>query len=130
MSTATASLTPTRRVSLPFALRLDAVVSAANGVAYLALAGALDSVLGLDAAFLRGVGACFIVFALGVELTARRPRPLPVTAIVEGNLLYAVASVAMAVFAWGSPTTAGTVWIALQGLTVGGFAALQHHARR
>lgn len=45
------------------ALKLDAVVTGANGAAYLAAAGVLDGPLGLPEGFLRATGAFLIVFA-------------------------------------------------------------------
>ena len=46
-------------------------------------------------------------------------------AIAGANALWAIASLAFAIAAISSPTTVGTVWIVLQALVVGGFAALQ-----
>ena len=109
------------------ALKLDAVVSGANGVAYLAIPGPLEDLLGLDATLLRGVGAFLVLFAAFVWITATRvriPRPA-VLAIIGGNALWAAGSIVAAIAGWDSPTTAGTVWIVLQGLTVGAFAELQ-----
>ena len=109
------------------ALKLDAVVSGANGAAYLVAAGPLEDLLGLDAGLLRGLGAFFVAYAAFVWITATRarvPRPA-VLAIIAGNTLWAAGSIVAAVAGWDSPTTAGTVWIVLQGLTVGAFAELQ-----
>ncbi len=69
------------------ALKLDAVVTGANGFAYLAAASLLDGPLGMPASFLRGVGAFLLVFA-------------------------------------------AAVWVVLQAIVVGGFAALQGAALR
>ena len=109
------------------ALRLDAAVTGANGAAYLVAAGPLEDLLGLDAALLRGAGAFLVAFAAAVWLTSTRVR-VPrgaVVAIIAANALWAVDSVASAIAGWGSPTTAGTVWIVLQAITVAGFAELQ-----
>ena len=121
---------PAARPLLRLALELDAVVSGANGLAYLAAAGPIGELLGLSPALLRGVGACFVVYALAVWLVSRRPASAAVTAVIAGNALYALVSVVAAVAGWGSPETAGTVWIALQGLIVAGFAELQLMGRR
>ena len=112
---------------LRFALCLDAVVSGANGVAYLVAAGPIGDLLGLDAALLRGIGGFFVVYAAAVWFTgtrARAPRGA-VLAIVAGNALWAVDSIVAAIAGWGSPTTAGTAWIVMQAVTVGAFAELQ-----
>ena len=109
------------------ALKLDAVVTGANGAAYLAAAGPLGDLLGLSPALLRGAGAVLVAFAALVWLTARRADPpaTGVRAIVAVNALWAAGSIAAAVAGWGTPTTAGTVWIVLQALTVAAFAELQ-----
>ena len=62
-----------REAQLRLALKLDAVVTGANGAAYLALAGPLEDLLGVDAALLRGVGAFLLVFAAFVAYVATRP---------------------------------------------------------
>ena len=105
-------------------MRLDAAVTGANGVAYLAAAGPLSDLLGLDAGVLRVVGAFLVVFAACVWASAaaggRGAR-----VIVAANVAWAAASVVAAIAAWGSPTTAGTVWIVLQAIVVAAFAELQ-----
>ncbi|KUO19868.1 hypothetical protein [Streptomyces dysideae] len=108
-------------------LALDAVVTGANGLAYLAASGPLGRFLGVDSTLLLVLGAFLAVFAAGVGRLAARARPatLPVRAVVEANLAWAALSfVALAV--WLSPSIAGTVWTVLQALTVAGFAALQY----
>ena len=52
-----------RRSLLRTALTLDAGVTAANGAAYLALAGPLHDLLGLSEAVLRGAGVFLLVYA-------------------------------------------------------------------
>ena len=136
MSTTTSTASPTgldriagreREALLRLALRLDAVVTAANGAAYLVLAGPLEDLLGLEAAVLRPAGALLLVFAAAVWLVAARTRisRAPVLAVIAVNALWVVASLALAVFGWGSPDTAGTIWVVLQALVVAGFAELQ-----
>jgi hypothetical protein len=109
------------------ALKLDALVTGANAVAYLALAGPLADLLGVPAGALRAIGAFLAVFAAAVWVVGARPEPSPaaVQAIVAANLAWAAGSlVALAADAW-SPTTAGAIWIVLQAVTVALFAALQ-----
>jgi hypothetical protein len=118
---------PRGEALLPAALILDAVVTAANGVAYLAAASLLDEPLGLPADFLRGIGAFLLVYALLVWFA--RTASL-VRVVIAGNVAWAVASVALVVFDWGTPTTGGAVWIVLQAAVVGGFAALQRAGLR
>ncbi|TXS48681.1 hypothetical protein EAO75_17405 [Streptomyces sp. uw30] len=110
-------------------LALDAVVTGANGLAYLVASGPLGRLLGVDSGLLIALGAFLAVYAGGVGLLASRARPaaLPVRAVIEANLAWAVLSlVALAV--WLSPSTSGAVWTVVQAVTVAGFAALQHTA--
>jgi len=124
--TAQKTIAPQRSL-LRTALTLDAGVTAANGAAYLALAGPLGDLLGLSETVLRGAGAFLLVYALAVGALASRPRPAraAVVAVIAGNAIWAIDSVVAALAGWGDPTTAGTVWMVLQALVVAGFAALQ-----
>jgi hypothetical protein len=107
------------------ALILDAAVTGLNGVAYLAAAGPLEDLLGLPAAWLRTAGVVLVAFAALVALASRRPSAAAVRAIVAVNAAWAIGSVVFAIAGWGSPETAGTVWIVLQAVVVAGFAELQ-----
>lgn len=128
-STTTTGTNPTlsREALLRLVLKVDALVTGANGVAYLAAAGPLEELLGIEPAVQRPIGAFLLLFAAGVWLVATRPS-IPrraVLAIVGANALWVVASLAFAAAGASSPTTAGTVWVVLQALVVGGFATLQ-----
>jgi hypothetical protein len=118
----------TQRTSLLRAvLKLDAIVTGANGAAYLIAAGPLGDLLGLSPALLRGTGAFLLAFAAAVYVTATRtpiPRPA-VCAIVAVNALWVADSVVAAINGWGTPNTVGTVWIVLQAVVVAAFAELQ-----
>lgn len=106
----------------------DAALCAVNGLAYLAGAAALDSVLGLPATFLRWVGVFLVAYAVLVAVVATRvtvPR-LGVRVVVEANAGWVVASVALAVSQWSSPTVTGTAWILAQALVVAVLAVAQH----
>ena len=137
-NTITAALSPARLATLPrealvrLALKLDAVVTGANGAAYLALAGVLDEPLGMPAGFLRGAGAFLLVFALAVWAVAARPsvRPAAVAAVIAANLVWVVESLALVAFDWLTPSTAGAVWVVMQAVVVAGFAGLQLYALR
>jgi hypothetical protein len=116
---------PAGRSLLKPALLLDAAVTGVNGVAYLAAAGPLEDLLGLPASWLRVAGVVLVAFATFVALVSRKPSAGAVGAIVAVNAAWAVGSVVFAIAGWGSPETAGTVWIVLQALVVAGFAELQ-----
>lgn len=112
-------------------LALDAVVTMGNGLAYTAASGPLGRFLGVDPGLLVVLGVGLALYAAGVGYLASRKSPptLPVRAVIEVNAAWAVLSV-VAVVAWLSPSTAGAVWIPLQAVVVGGFAALQYGALR
>ncbi|MES5818977.1 hypothetical protein [Streptomyces sp. RG80] len=112
-------------------LALDAAVTGANALAYLALSGPLGSLFGVEDALLLALGAFLAVYAGAVGLLASRTRPaaLPVRAVIEANLAWSVLS-CLALALWLSPTATGGVWAVLQALTVAGFAALQYAALR
>ncbi|MEU8760565.1 hypothetical protein [Streptomyces sp. NPDC048659] len=112
-------------------LALDALVTGANGIAYLAASGPLAELLGVGRGLLLGLGAFLTVYAGGVAWLASRPQPpVPgVKAVVDANLLWSALSV-VALLAWLEPTAAGTVWTLMQAGTVAGFAALQWGALR
>ncbi|MDC0766496.1 hypothetical protein [Streptomyces sp. HD] len=110
-------------------LAMDAVVTGANGLAYLAVPGPLGRLFGVDSALLLVLGAFLTLYAAAVGFLASRARPaaFPVRAVIEANLGWAVLSV-VALLVWLSPSTAGAVWTVLQALTVAGFAGLQYAA--
>jgi hypothetical protein len=114
------------------ALGLDAVVTGANGVAYLAAASLLDGPLGMPAGFLRGVGAFLIMFAACVAYVATRRQinRSAVYAVVALNALWVVDSIALVALGWYDPTAGGSVWTILQAGVVAGFAGLQAYAIR
>ncbi|MEU0765547.1 hypothetical protein [Streptomyces albogriseolus] len=110
-------------------LALDAVMTGANALAYLALSGPLGRFLGIGSGLLLGLGAFLAGYAAGVGLLAARPHP-PATGVrlvVEANLAWTAASL-LALALWLSPTTAGAVWTVLQALAVAGLTLMQHRA--
>ena len=131
--TTTAPPSRTRTLDLlRVALRADAVVTGANGLAYLAAAPLLTGLLGIPSGTLRGLGAFLTGYAVAVALVAARPRiSRGATEVVVGaNLLWAAGSVAAVVADRFALTPTGTVWVLLQAAVVAGFAALQLTALR
>ncbi|MFJ5832627.1 hypothetical protein [Streptomyces sp. NPDC093089] len=112
-------------------LALDAVVTGANGIAYVAASGPLGELLGVDAGLLFELGLFLTAFAAGVAWLAsrRRPAALAVKAVVDANVVWAVLSV-VALVAWLEPTAAGLLWTPMQAAAVAGFAGLQWAALR
>ena len=92
---------PTRLAALPrdavlrLALKLDAVVTGVNGVAYLAAAEPLEELLGLPPDLVRPLGAFLVVFAAAVWFTATRPAVAraAVLAVALANVAWAVGSI-------------------------------------
>lgn len=112
---------------LRVALKLDAVVTGVNGVAYLVAAALLEDVLGLGIGLLRGIGVFLLLYGVAVWIIGTRPTvsTAAVAAVIAANTLWAAGSVAVVLTGWGSPTTVGAVWIMLQAVVVGAFGAVQ-----
>ncbi|MGP3637606.1 hypothetical protein ACTU45_30425 [Streptomyces sp. 24-1644] len=112
-------------------LALDAVVTGANGLAYVAASGPLGRLLGIDPTLLLWLGVFLLAFAADVFWLASRREPsgFLTRVVIETNVVWVVASIA-ALALWLTPTTAGAVWGLMQAGTVGGFAALQFAALR
>ncbi|MFC9975500.1 hypothetical protein ACFVH6_31880 [Spirillospora sp. NPDC127200] len=129
--TAILSTTDTR-TALKLALRLDAVVTGANGAAYLALAAPLSDLLGLSAGPGRAIGAFLLLYAAAVWAVSvpARPNRTAVGAVVEVNALWTVLSVVAVVTGWLSLSTVGSVWAVMQAGVVAAFAAVQFVALR
>jgi hypothetical protein len=117
-------------IDLRLILKLDAVITGVNGIAYLVLADPLEDLLGLSPHLMRPIGAFLVVFAAAVWLVATRPARPAVLMIVAANAAWSLGSLVFAIAGASSPTTAGTVWVVLQALVVGAFAALQALASR
>ncbi|WP_329038108.1 hypothetical protein OIE71_31515 [Streptomyces sp. NBC_01725] len=112
---------------LRLALRLDAVATGAVGAAALIGCAALDQVLGLPVAFLAGVGAFLVLYALFPARvgSASAPNRKAVWAVVGGNLAWFALSVVTAAAGRLDPTGLGTVVIVVQAVAVLGFADVQ-----
>ena len=92
MSAMTTVVSMPGRELLKAVMRVDAVVTGANGVAYLALAGPLEDLLGLSEPLLRGVGAFLVVFAVFVALLGTR---VPLV-VIGANIAWAAGSIVAA----------------------------------
>ncbi|MCY0940336.1 MULTISPECIES: hypothetical protein [Streptomyces] len=123
--------TPEPQVALRRFLALDAVVTTANGLAYLAFPAALGRLLGVGEGLLLGLGVLLAAYGAGVGWLASRRQPpgLAVRLVVEVNYAWAALSL-VSLLVWLSPTTAGLVWIPAQAATVAAFAVLQQLAVR
>ena len=127
MTTITAQTRPADASLLRFALRLDAAVTAASGIAYLAGFALLDGFLGVPQTLLIGVGAFLLAYAALVARLAisEQPNRVAVIAVIAANALWALDSVLLLAADAFSPTLAGQIAIAVQAAGVAGLAALQ-----
>ena len=130
--TTSTTTTHSNVLTLRNVLLLDAALTGANGLAYVAGATVLDSLLGPSPAVIVGLGIFMLAYAAtAAVLGTRRPvSRLAVGLIADGNIVWALGSVLVLVFGWLELTTAGTVWTLLQTALVAGFAALQMMALR
>ncbi|HLS75926.1 MAG TPA: hypothetical protein VK083_03925 [Nocardia sp.] len=117
---------------LRLALRADALVTGVNGLAYLALSGPLESLLGLDRGVALGLGAFLLVYAVAVTVVGLpvRVNGAAVLAVIGANAAWAVGSVVVVLTGVLGLTAVGSVWAILQALVVGGFAAAQYEGLR
>lgn len=129
MATTTVPVTTpaTGDVVLRRVLLVDAVVTGANGLAYLAAAGVVGDLLDVSPTVLRPVGAFLVAFAAVVAWVATRPG-IPTGAVrelVAGNVLWVVASLVVAATNVLDANGWGTAWIVAQAAVVAGFVAAQ-----
>jgi hypothetical protein len=113
---------------LRLVLKLDAVVTAANGLAYLALAGVLEDFFGYSTDVQYPVGVFLLAYGALVFAVSTRPalnRAVVATFIVV-NVLWTVLSLAVLFSGELETTTIGAVWGVLQAIVVGAFAVLQY----
>lgn len=117
----------TARGRYRFWFRLDALVTGVNAIAYFALSGVLPSVLGGTGPLYRSVGLILGIVTVGLTVVATAPRRPSVLsgALVVTNLLWAVASIIVAVADPLGLNPWGRGWALVQGLVVLCFAIFQ-----
>ncbi|WP_378738650.1 hypothetical protein [Nocardia brasiliensis] len=123
------SLTAPGPALLRLSLRLDAVITTVNGLAYLALAGPLESLLGLDTSLAIPIGIFLTLYGLAVAIIGTRPaiNPTATRIVIAANTAWVLFSLAT-VFVTDTLdlNLIGSTWAVIQAGTVGGFAALQY----
>lgn len=114
-------------VSLKTVLLLDAAVTGANGLAYVAGAAFLDSLLGPSSSHLVAVGILLVACSAALAtIGTRRPISRGWTMFaVDVNIAWTLGSIGAVAFGWLDLTTTGQVWTILQAGLVAAFAALQ-----
>ncbi|MFB9855124.1 hypothetical protein ACFFMR_32565 [Micromonospora andamanensis] len=106
---------------------MDALVTGANGVMYLAGASVLADLFGASASLQRGAGLFLVVFAALVGWYARNRAAGPGMGwgIVAVNVAWVAGSLAVAAAGPGEFTAVGRIWLVAQAAVVGLFAVLQ-----
>jgi hypothetical protein len=119
-------------VFLRRALLVDAAASGLTGALMLAGAGMLTDLLGLPAALLRGAGLVLVPYVAFVAIVAARARisAAAVWAVIACNALWTVASVALVIDGFVTPTALGTAFVIGQAVAVAALGVLQYVALR
>lgn len=109
------------------ALLADAVTTGACAALMIVGAGALEGLLGLPAALLRGAGLVLVPFVALVAALGLRERVsrLGVMAVIGSNALWTVDSILLLLSGWVAPTAAGTAFVLAQAAVVAILAELQ-----
>lgn len=130
MST-TATAVPARTPLLARSVELDAAMSGSAGALLVAAGPWLDGPTGIATGWLVGIGLFFLAYAaVLVAIVRAGTPPRLVRLVVLGNAGWVALSV-VALFAdWLTPTTTGSVLIALQAAAVALVAELQWLALR
>jgi hypothetical protein len=119
-------------VFLRRALLVDAAASGLTGALMLAGAGMLTDLLGLPAALLRGAGLVLVPYVAFVAIVAARAHisTAAVWAVIACNALWTVASVALVIDGFVTPTALGSVFVIGQAVAVAALGGLQYVALR
>jgi hypothetical protein len=106
---------------------LDAVVTGANALGYLALGGWLSDQLGASASSYRTIGGALLLFAVSVGVyaaTDRAPRWAG-WSIVAVNASWVVGSLVVAAAGIGDVNGLGRAWIVAQAVVVAALTVMQ-----
>ena len=116
---------------LRFAMRADAVLSGAAGIATLIFAHQLARLSGTSPGVEYAIGGSFVVFGLAVlVLAARSSIRLPGLVLAVGNLLFSVATVVVVAAGVWPLTTAGVALVLGAGAYTLVMAELQYQGVR
>ncbi|MFD0365771.1 hypothetical protein ACFQZZ_30410 [Nocardia sp. GCM10030253] len=109
-------------------LRLDAVITGVNGLAYLALSGPLETLLGLDTRIGIPIGIFLTLYGIAVALigVSTTINTNLVRTVIAANTAWTVISVVALIEGALDLSLIGGIWTVMQAITVGGFAALQY----
>lgn len=114
------------------ALQLDAVASGAMAVMLIFGAGTLASLLNLPETLLRSTGVFLIAWTALVGFLATRETlsKTIVWAVIVGNAVWTIDTLALLATNWIAPNTLGIAFIVMQAVAVGLFAELQYMGLR
>jgi hypothetical protein len=130
MST-TAIAVPARAPLVATSVKLDAAMSGSAGALLVAGGAWLDGPTGITTGWLVGIGLFFLAYAAVLVAIVRAGSPPSlVRLVVLGNAGWVVLSVVALLADWLTPTTTGSVLIALQAAAVALVAELQWLALR
>ncbi|HJV80841.1 hypothetical protein [Noviherbaspirillum sp.] len=109
-------------------LLADALTSFGTGLLLTLDAGFLAPLLGLPSALLRAAGLILLPFAALVAYVGTREPVSPhwVWAVILGNALWVIDSIALLLSGWITPTLAGMAFVATQALAVAVLAELEY----
>lgn len=136
MTTTTMASSQTNTVRIAGLLKqvflIDGVGCIGLGIAMLPLTGWLESTLGLPALLLVPLAAYLIAYGAGETYVATRGRASrsAVVTLIALNAMYVLDSAITLATGWFSPTTTGTITIAVLAVGVAGVTALQAFAYR
>lgn len=110
----------------------DAAITGLTGLALIAGAGMLSSLLGVPQSLMRNAGLILIPYAVMVfywssPVRLSRPR---VWTVIGLNLAWVVASVLLLTAGWIEPTALGVAFVLFQAVVVAVFAELQYAGLR
>ena len=106
----------------------DAAISGVTGLALMAGAGTLSTLLGVPEPVMRYSGLILIPFAVMVlywSNPTRMSKPR-VWTVIALNIAWVIASVLVLVAGWLEPTALGVAFVLFQAVVVAGFAELQY----
>lgn len=114
-------------ISARHAVLADAAASGAMAALFLAGSGIVAQLTGLPAGFLFWVGVAFLPWVVALVLIGRAEPPAAgaVEAVIAGNALWVVASIAVVVFGVFDINALGVAFVVAQAVAVAILAELQ-----
>ena len=117
---------------LRYALIADALATAGTALMMIGFGGDLSAWLGISAVFQRNIGLVLLPYAAAVGYLGARSHVAPsaVWTVIIGNVLWAMASIAVLFTGWLQPTALGVGFVIAQALIVAALAEFQWFGMR